>query len=78
MVFIICSAPLHTIKVAIHRVLAQSGAKPETNAMKISEEVLGLSVIIFTVICITLLAVIRMFIYYKPSGRRMVSTHIES
>ena len=45
--------------------------------MKISEEVLGLSVIIFTVICLTLLAVIRMFIYSKPAGRRMVGTVIE-
>ena len=67
---------MYTIKVAVHRVLTQSADNPEPQGMKISEEVLCLSVIIFTVICLTLLAVIRMFIYSKPAGRRMVSTDI--
>ena len=38
------------------------------------EIVLGVSVSVYCGVCLTLLTIIRLFIYSKPPGRRMVST----
>ena len=42
-----------------------------------SEVALGIFVTIFAVFCLTLLRIIRMFIYSKPPGRRLVNIFLE-
>ena len=50
----------------------ESEPSPATQTMEISEELLGMAVLLYSVGCLSLLAMVRKFIYSKPPGRRMV------
>ena len=54
------------------RQITESEPSPASETMEISEELLGLAVLLYGVACLSLLAIVRMFIYSKPPGRRMV------